>query len=285
MCWRWPWRNASYLTRYPMAYKNSIERYRRWYAKLLRLYPEPFHERFAEGMEQTFSDLCREHEDTNRGLSRLVLGLFIETSARIIRENIIFITMHNRNIIRIVVAVAALLMIPLVAMQFTDEVNWTLSDFVIMGALLFATGLTYELVARKGTNIVYRLAVGVGVATGFLIIWMNMAVGIIGSEANPANLMYLGVFAVGFVGALMARFQARKMSNALFATAGAHALVSLIALLLELDAPWRELLGTLIVNGFLTAMWITSGVLFRYAAARKWKHQEHTGRLQDPVAQ
>ncbi len=50
----------------------------------------------------------------------------------------------------------------------------------------------------------YRFAVGVALAAAFLLVWMNLAVGLIGSEDNPANLMYFGVLAVGFIGAIIA---------------------------------------------------------------------------------
>ena len=75
-------------------------------------------------------------------------------------------------------------------MQFTDEVDWGVADFVVAGVLLFSAGLTYEVVARRVGNIAYRTAAGVAVAAPLILIWMNLAVGIIGSEDNPANLMY-----------------------------------------------------------------------------------------------
>ena len=58
------------------------------------------------------------------------------------------------------VVVALILMVPLVAMQSTKEVNWDLFDFAFMGTLLFGAGLTYELVARKMSTAAYRVAVG-----------------------------------------------------------------------------------------------------------------------------
>ena len=70
-----------------MATEDSMRRYRTWYARLLRLYPKPHRERFGEGMKQTFNDLCRERAEAGRGLFRLALWIFLETSAGIIREN------------------------------------------------------------------------------------------------------------------------------------------------------------------------------------------------------
>src|SRR5688500_1016702 len=65
---RSPERNNLPRTQSLMASEPSIQRYRNCYAKLLRLYPKPYRERFAEGMEQTFNDLCRERVKENRGL-------------------------------------------------------------------------------------------------------------------------------------------------------------------------------------------------------------------------
>lgn len=83
-----------------------------------------------------------------------------------------------KNIIRIVLVAAFILLIPLVAMQFTDEVNWELSDFVIIGTLLLGTGLTYELVARKMENTAHRIVLGTVLLALLLYIWAELAVGI-----------------------------------------------------------------------------------------------------------
>src|SRR6185503_21005307 len=71
----------------PMVSEPSLQRYRKWYAKLLRLYPRQYRERFGEAMEQTFNDLYRERIKAERGLLTFVLWIFLETSAGIIREN------------------------------------------------------------------------------------------------------------------------------------------------------------------------------------------------------
>ena len=100
-----------------MAHKYSIRRYRNWYAKLLRFYPKAHRKRFGEGMEQTFNDLCRERQEAGEGLFALALWVFAETSAGIIRERIAMIMMQNKNIIRIALAAAGILMLPLLEMQ------------------------------------------------------------------------------------------------------------------------------------------------------------------------
>jgi|SRR5687767_3842834 CDP-diglyceride synthetase len=71
-----------------MAYEHATARYRQWYAKLLRFYPKPYHERFGEGMEQTFNDLCRDRYKAGDGLFSFMLWTFADTFAGIIKENI-----------------------------------------------------------------------------------------------------------------------------------------------------------------------------------------------------
>ena len=70
-----------------MQAERTITRYRRWYRKLLRCYSRPHRERFAESMEQTFNDLCRERRASGKGLFAIVLWMSVETCVGIIREN------------------------------------------------------------------------------------------------------------------------------------------------------------------------------------------------------
>ncbi len=173
----------------------------------------------------------------------------------------------RRQMWNVSLATASILMVPLVAKLFTDEVNWSLFDFIVMGILLFGTGLTYVLILRISDSIAYRTAVGVALAAAFLLVWINLAVGIIGTEDNPANLMYIGVLAVGIIGAIITRFEPHGMAHAFFATALAQALVAVIALTAGLGStgpiwPW----DILILTGFFAALWVGSALLFRKAA-------------------
>jgi len=161
---------------------------------------------------------------------------------------------------------ALILLLPLVAMQFTDEVNWDVADFGLFGTLLVGVGVAYELAVRKRGDTAYRAAVGVALAAAFLLVWVNGAVGIIGSEDNPANLMYGGVLAVGIIGAIIARFQPHGMARALFATALAQALVAVIALLGGLGSPWSGPLEIAALNGIFVALFAGSALLFQKAA-------------------
>jgi len=149
-----------------------------------------------------------------------------------------------------------MLLVPFISMQFTDEVDWDVSDFIIFGAMLVAAGGTFELVARMTPNNAYRAAVGVALAAAFMLIWVNGAVGIIGNEENPANLMYFGVLAVGIIGVVIARRRPNGMARAMVATAIAQTLVAVIALVSGLG-------HTFVITGLFVALWLTSAWLFR----------------------
>ena len=91
------------------------------------------------------------------------------------------IIMQNKRLIGIVFTVALLLLIPLTAMQFTDEVKWTRLDFVVMSILLLGTGLMCEFVMRKVDKIGYRIAICTAILAALLLIWIELAVGIFGT--------------------------------------------------------------------------------------------------------
>jgi len=89
--------------------------------------------------------------------------------------------MKNKRLKNILLIVGSLLLIPMIAMQFTDEVNWTALDFVIAGVLLLVTGLIFDLVMRKVKNTKYRIAILIIVILVFFLIWAELAVGIFGT--------------------------------------------------------------------------------------------------------
>ena len=154
---------------------------------------------------------------------------------------------------------AALLLTPLVAMQFTSEVNWTASDFAFAGVMIGGVGMIYEFTLRKSHDRFYRGGVALALAGTFLIIWANGAVGMIGDEGDPANLMFAGVLAIALLGSVLARFRAGGMAIAMIAAAIAQAVAGGVGMLLD---P----LGGVLSAGFAT-LWLVSAALFRRAAS------------------
>ena len=167
----------------------------------------------------------------------------------------------------ILIGACALLLAPLVAMQFTREVMWTASDFIVFGAMLFGALGLYELAARNARGTAYRWAAGIAVGAGFFLVWINFAVGVIGSEDNPANLMFAGVLAIALLGALGARLRPAGMAYASFGTAFAQLLTGIIALAGDLGAEGAGWPGDVIaLTAIFTCLWLASAFLFRSAA-------------------
>jgi hypothetical protein len=91
---------------------------------------------------------------------------------------------QNKRLVGIVLTVVLILLLPLIAMQFTSEVDWSLMDFVIMGFLLLSTGLACELVLRKVKSLQGRLLVIGLILFTFFIIWAQLAVGLVSKLLN-----------------------------------------------------------------------------------------------------
>ena len=86
--------------------------------------------------------------------------------------------MKNKRLFIIFSVLLSLLLIPFIAMQFTDEVNWSGLDFLVMGALLLGVGLAIDFILQRVTKPSKRLALIATVIAGFVLIWAELAVGI-----------------------------------------------------------------------------------------------------------
>lgn len=156
---------------------------------------------------------------------------------------------------------ALVMLLPLVAMQFTAEVSWTPSDFLFAGVMIGTVGLLFELTVRMSGNLAYRAGVGLALAAAFLIFWANGAVGMIGDEGNPYNLIFYAVIAVALVGSAAARFRARGMALAMLAASIAHLGVALYGMSADLRGG--------VVSAAFAGLWLLSAGLFRLAARQE----------------
>jgi hypothetical protein len=91
---------------------------------------------------------------------------------------------NDKRLLGIMTAVTVILCIPFVAMFFTDEVNWTSSDFVIAGILLYGTGGIIELVLRNVKKVKSRIVVCSIILLVLMLIWAELAVGIFGTPLS-----------------------------------------------------------------------------------------------------
>jgi hypothetical protein len=153
---------------------------------------------------------------------------------------------------------ACLLLVPAVAMRFTREVDWSIGDFLAMGLLLASVCGLWDLATRSRVDRAFLGAVAVALVGAFLMTWINLAVGIIGSEHHPLNRLFFAVLLVGLAGAAMARFRASGMALAMLAMAAAQVALAAIALAVEG--------GGFLLSVSFAAAWLLAAALFRRAA-------------------
>lgn len=163
-------------------------------------------------------------------------------------------TMTRKLHLPVWIALLGLLALPLVF-----GAPWTGSDFVFAAVLLAMLGAGIELGLNLSTNWSYRLGAIAAALTGFVIVWSNMAVGIVGEPENPLNLLFVGVLAVAIGGALVARFRAKGLRNAMAAAALATVIAGIASMQAE---PSILLISAMFVTG-----WVAAALLFAKAAS------------------
>jgi len=156
----------------------------------------------------------------------------------------------------------ALVLTPLLAMQFTREVNWDQNDFIFAAVIFGIVGGLIELTVRGSSNWYFRSGAIFAVIAGFMLIWCNLAVGMIGNEDNPVNLWFGAVLLIAICGAILSRFHRGAMAFAMFAAGTAQVAIGLLAGILGTDM--RGGLFTIV----LASAWIVSGTLFLVAGRK-----------------
>lgn len=159
-----------------------------------------------------------------------------------------------RILVRPVAVTMLILSVPLISMAFTSEVAWDGLDFAVAAALVMGTGLVFELIMRHSNQTIYRLASFVAIFTALLLVWVNLAVGLIGSENNLANLLFLAVLAVGVIGVFKSGLAAAAMARTMLACAAVQLLIALVAVV----AGWTPSLmpSALFVGPWLLSAWL-----------------------------
>lgn len=150
--------------------------------------------------------------------------------------------------------------------------SWDALDFTVFGFMLVAAGAGLRFAFGRSGSTAYRLGAGFALAAAFLLVWVNGAVGIIGSENEDANMMYFGVLFIAMIGAGVSRFRARGLARTMAATAFAQVLVAVIALAFgfgETGPIWPR--DILFLTVFFAALWLISARLFSNAARERWR--------------
>lgn len=166
------------------------------------------------------------------------------------------------------------ILVLLLSIPYFARLPWSLGDYLVMGLLLVLAGALVELGVRASRgNIAYRLGAGLAVLAGFLLIWVNGAVGLLGDENNPANLMFGGVIAVAAISAALARFRAAGMARAMLAATAAQGLAGVTGLVAGWTSPGLDgVLEVVMGTGVFGGLWLLSAALFRKADAETGGH-------------
>lgn len=162
---------------------------------------------------------------------------------------------------------AFLLSLPAIGMKFFPAwgVDWDPGDFLIMGTLLLIACSLLEVGIRMARNsLSYFAATVFAVGAGFVTLWVNMAVGMILSERNLENLVFLGVVLIALIGAFVAKFRAPGLAKATLAAGIAQGLIALVVAATGLD----DLYTSMLIGAFALP-WLLSSALFRQAAGEQ----------------
>lgn len=150
---------------------------------------------------------------------------------------------------------AGLMVLPVLAMRGVEGLARDPGDLAFLAILLAGTGIAYELAENLPNQLAYRAGVGLALAATVLLVWINLAVGIIGNEGNPGNLIYAGVLVVAITGALGARLKPRGMARAMVATAIAQLLAFVVALVCGFGFTGP-------ITLFFVTLWLSAARLF-----------------------
>jgi hypothetical protein len=160
-----------------------------------------------------------------------------------------------------------LLAAPFVAMQMHAEgVDWSPGDYLFAGALFAIIGGSFELAARLAPNAAYRGGAGLALLGTLLVIWSNLAVGIVGSEHNPANQWFFAALLIGIAGGCIGRFRPKAMSIATAATALLLWTAFAVASMGGTDEPLVHHSVEFIGTSIFALLFLGSAWLFRKAA-------------------
>lgn len=158
-------------------------------------------------------------------------------------------------------AAAALLALPAIAMQFTDEVDWTTGDFAIATVILLMTGLAAEGGLRLARSWQHLIGFALAIFAAFFTVWSNLAVGIIGAEDAAINPRFFTLLAMAIVASILLRFRARAMATITGILAVSQLALGLAAqrIMPGHDVEWGVL-------ALFAALWLAASISFHSVA-------------------
>lgn len=171
---------------------------------------------------------------------------------------------------------AGLISVPIGVQMIHGPFGWSLSDFIFAAFILSAGCFLFDWAARSAPSLTYLAGAGAGLVAGFGLLVVNGAVGLVGAEDEPHNLLLGVVLLVAICGSVVAQVKPPIMAKAMMAAALTHIVIS-VALLVRAggmsDGDARmEVVGLSVFAG----MWLASAWLFRSAAPLSNVHNSDT---------
>jgi hypothetical protein len=156
-----------------------------------------------------------------------------------------------------------LLLTPLVAMQFTHQVHWTESDFVIAFAIIGITGALAELTILLTNNRYARAGGFFSILAGSLVFWSSLAIGMIGKEGNSVNLLFGLVLLIAIVGVWLSIVNRNVLPAAMLAAGTLQCSIGLLA------GIWGSDFQGGVFTILLSTLWCIASLLFAIAAKHR----------------
>lgn len=161
---------------------------------------------------------------------------------------------------------AASMVVALVGLTLAGKLDWGVMDFVFVAVVLFGGLGAYRFVSGRGQGRTFHLAVALSLITALSMIWITLAVGIIGSEDNQANIMYVAVLGIGLLGSIIARFRAPGMKWTMVWVTIAQFAVTILAYTIWKPETEQHVFSTAVLNLFYVMLFLSSAVLFHRAS-------------------
>jgi hypothetical protein len=163
-------------------------------------------------------------------------------------------------------AALALLLTPLVMMQFNSEWHWTIGSFAFAGALIGAVGLLYDFVERASESRANRAAVAIALVASFLTVWTTIV------RDDGTGMSYFLVIMAAMVGGFSAWFRPAGLARTMLGVAIMQALLGVATATAPSTASLPDgSFKALLFSGFFAALWLTSAASFRLASRRDHK--------------
>lgn len=165
-------------------------------------------------------------------------------------------TMPRKWRISMWAAATVLLALPAITMQFSDTVAWGPEDFAIFAVLLGIVCLTVELAARTSNHFSYLAGVSLAAVGGLMLVFINLAVGVIGEPDNLRNLAFFAIPLLGFLGALVGHFRPMSLIRVLV-------VMTVIQISAAFLAPAEMMHVMIPFTGAFVGLWLLSAFLIR----------------------